>query len=112
MLLFAIRLHEDAISECMSKICDGGQDWEVEFWKSEKILNECRIEFNESSLPAEVISCLFACYYYKFIMTKMKSPSRATFFYSLPSLKFPILPYLPRSRNCICYHMSVVKHRR
>ena len=39
--------------------------WEVEFWKSEKILNECRIEFNESSLPAVVISCLFACYYYK-----------------------------------------------
>ena len=46
VLLFAIRLHEDAISECMSKICDGGQDWKVEFWKSEKILNECRIEFN------------------------------------------------------------------
>lgn len=65
VLLFAIRLHENAISECMSKICDGGQDWEVEFWKSEKILNKCRIEFNESSLPAEVISCLFACYYYK-----------------------------------------------
>ena len=37
---------------------------EVEFWKSEKSLNECPIEFNESSLPTEVMSCLFAWHYY------------------------------------------------
>lgn len=80
-----MKLHEDAISECMSKICDGAQEWKVEFWKSEKSLNECRIEFTESSLPRG--DFLFVCllgiinFFYKqnyvkwtckFIMTKMK----------------------------------------
>ena len=83
MLLLALRLHEDAISECMSKICDGGQEWKVEFWKSEKSLNECRIEFTESSLPRGefLFVCLVLLFFYKqnnvkwtckFIMTKMK----------------------------------------
>ena len=67
MLLFTLRLHEDAISECMSKICDGGQEWKVEFWKSEKSLNECRIEFTESSLPGGdfLFVCLVSLFFYK-----------------------------------------------
>ena len=77
VLLLAMKLHEDAISECMSKICDGAQEWKVEFWKSEKSLNECRIEFTESSLPRG--DFLFVCLVLLiFFITKITSNGRAS----------------------------------
>ena len=76
MLLLALRLHEDAISECMSKICDGGQEWKVDFGKVKKAsMNVVSNLLNR--LCQEVTFCLFAWYYYFFI-SKITSNGRAS----------------------------------